>query len=227
MLPRPLRPTTCVHHLRADHDGDVLAAEALEERLMRAHGRNAVRIHAEDLRAGEKLVQLLLDALSARSEIAQLSPAFGAGAVDRAGMPAVVTHQAAVGAVIGQRHAAVRTLVGVAAVGTADELVRAAAIDEQDALLAAFQVLLDLRAQRFADISRVAAAQLPLHVHDADLGQLKIVVALVQREIGVATDLRVIARLDVRRCGAEDEQRARAGTEIFCHITRVITRRIL
>ena len=149
-------------------------------------------------------MQFLLDPLRPRAEVFQLAPALGADRVHTARMAAVMAHQPAVRAVVGQRDAAVRALVGEAAVRAADELVRAAAVDEEDALLAALEVELDLGAELLADVACVPAPELALHVHDADLRQLLIVVALVETEEGIASDLGVVAALHVRRGRAED-----------------------
>ena len=57
------------------------------------------------------------------------------------------------------------------ALDAGDKLVRAAAVEEEDALLAALEVPLQLGAEQGAYVPAVAPAQLGLEVDNRDLGQ--------------------------------------------------------
>lgn len=96
--------------------------------------------------------------------------ALGAVLVQPLRVPAVVAHEPAAEAVVGQAHAAIGAAVREAAVHAGYELVCAASVQEEYALLAALQVFRYLGAQSLAYAAAVAAAELALHVDDLDAG---------------------------------------------------------
>ena len=167
-------------------------------------------------------MQLLLDVLRPRADEAQLAAAFGARAVHALHISAVVAHQALVCAVICERNAAPWASVSIAAISAAYQLMCAAAVDEQYALLAALDILLKLIPQEAAYIAVVPAAKLALHVNYLHFGKPHIVIAVFQREERVPPDARVIARTDVRRGGAEQQQTVILRAAELCNVARVI-----
>ena len=194
---------------------------------MRPDGSDGIRIHAQNFYAGEQLVQLLDNILCAAAVIFQLSPAVGAQGIHPLGIAAIVADQPPVAAVIRQRYAAARAAVGITAADAADELVRTAPVNKQNALLSPVDIPLQFFAERLADIARIAAAKLTLHVDNTNLRQRHVVIAFWKCKEGISACFRIIAAGNIRRCRAEQQQAARTGTEIFCHIARVVTRRIL
>ena len=215
------------HHLCADHDRDLFISEPLEQRLMRARGGHGIGIEPYDLRVREKLIQLRLYHLRARADVLEFSPAFGAAVVQPLRISAVVAHEPPVRAVIGQRNAAPRALIGIPAFAAAYKLVRPAAVYEQYALLAAADVLAELLAQLFAYVRAVAAPKLALHIDDLHLRQLHIVISAPQREERIIPLPCLIHAHDVRRRRTEQQQAARLRAAIYGNIPRVVAWAVL
>ena len=110
---------------------------------------------------------------------------YGAELVQTLAVAAVVAHEAAVEAVVGQADAAVGAAVGKTAVHAGYELVRAPAVQIQDTLLPALYIRGQLFAQALAHAAAVAAAKLALHVNDLDRGHGPLIEAARQGEEGV------------------------------------------
>ena len=123
---------------------------------------------------------------------------------------------------IGEGHAAAGALIGKAAIAAANELVCPPAVKEEDTLLPRVQVFLQLLRQHGTDAASVSLPKFPLHVHNADTGQLLGVVALIQTKIGIAPDLRLIAAHQFRSCGAEKKGAAGLAADILGDVSGMI-----
>src|SRR5690606_40449961 len=116
----------------------------------------------------------LLDALGARALPADVGRGAGRTAVGRAAFVAAkVAAQHLVLAVIGHAHAAMRALLDVAALAALHRGRVAAAVDEEDGLLAPFEA----RVHGVNELTRehgkpALAHDLDAHVHHVDVGQL-------------------------------------------------------
>ena len=134
-----------------------------------------------------------------------------------------MAHKPPVCAVICKRYAAAVAFIGVAALTAGDKLVCAPAIQKQDALLAAGDIFFQLGFQNRADVPAVAPAKLPLHIHYLHPRQLHAVISLRQDKIAVCAVFSGIPAGNIRRGGAQQQQRSGLGAEIFCHISGVVT----
>ena len=116
-----------------------------------AAAADGVAIDAADARAGKERAHLGLDPLGAEPELLEIRPgALAADLRQRRRVVAVVAARAARGLVDGQRHAAVRALERLAALPAEDDRREAAAVEQDDRLLAA----LEARRHRLAQTAR-------------------------------------------------------------------------
>ena len=194
---------------------------------MRARGSHGICIEPYDLRVREKLLQLRLYHLRTRTDVLEFSPALRAAVVQPLRISAVVAHEPPIRAVIGQRNAAPRALIGIPAFAAAYKLVRPAAVYEQYALLAAADVIFQLLTQLFAYVRAVAAPKLALHVDDLHLRKLHIVISAAQREERIIALPRLIHTHNVRRRRTEQQQAARLRAAIYGNIPRVVAWAVL
>ena len=125
-----------------------------------------------------------------------------------------------------QRNAAIRTLVDKATIGTAYELVCAPAVNEQYALLLAAEVCGQLILQLKTEVSASSTPKLPAHIDYAHVRKLHFVIALVKLKKTVAPLSGGVHTLDVRRCGAENEQSVTSCAAVLCDLPCVVSRRI-
>ena len=134
---------------------------------MAAGGGDGIRVHAQNCRIREQSLQLLLDLLRAAADSLHRAAAFGAARVRGLGVAAVVAHQAAARRMVGQVDAAARALRHVAAVHADEEAAVAAAVEEEDGLLAVQDGVADTLFELTAEIQIVPGAQLLLHIDEA------------------------------------------------------------
>ena len=191
---------------------------------MAAGGGDGIRVHAQNCRIREQGLQLLLDLLRAAADGLHRAAAFGAARVRGLGVAAVVAHQAAARGVIGQVDAAARALRHVAAVHADEEAAVAAAVEEEDGLLAVQDGVADALFELAAEIQIVPGAQLLLHIDEARSRKGAAIIAGFQRVEGIDAGLREIHGLDRRRGGAEQDERARLGPAVKGDLPRVIAR---
>ena len=104
--------------------------------------------------------------------------------------------------VICQRHTAAGAFIDKAALPAAYEPVRPPPIDKKNTLLAPIEIGLQLLTQNAADAAAVTLAQLPLHIHDCNGGQLVLIIAVMHFKKGVAPAFRVVHADNARRCRA-------------------------
>ena len=112
-----------------------------------------------------------------------------------------VADQALVGPVIGEGDGAVRALTDVAAGGALERAGKAAAVEEEDGLLAFFQPLFEGGAELVGEDGGAALVLglLDAHVHHADERHGRPVGAFVEAEEGVFVGQGVVPRLQGRR----------------------------
>ena len=152
-----------------------------KHRLMRILARGRVLIHPQDAGCGQKPGQLLLDTLRAEAAVVQLAAALRAGLGQRLHrMAAMMAEQRLLRLVVDERHAAVGAFQHMAAGGTHADGAVAAAVQEQDALLAVIQIFLQLAGKADADLARVARRQLSPHINEIHMGQRPSTVAMAQ-----------------------------------------------
>ena len=182
-----------------------------------------VGVHTQDLRSGEQSVQLLLDLLRTGADVLHDAAALRAAVIGRLTVAAVMAHQPSVRTVIGHRNAAARTLGHLTA---QQHPATAAAVEKENALLAAREIFLQRGAERFADGGLVPRAKLVAQIGDEHLGERFFIVASVKRENLIAPFPRVIHRLDRRRRRAEQQQRAALRAAELRDIARMVARRV-
>ena len=99
-----------------------------------------------------------------------------------------------------------RTAVGIAALTARDKACRAAAVQKQDALLAAGNVFPQFVQQHTAYFAAVSAAKLLPHIYDADRGQLTGVEAVFQGKQMIHALFGAVAAFHIRRRAAENQK---------------------
>ena len=213
------------HHLGAKKDGYLFLFKFVQQRLVVAGHR--VRVHTQDVRAGEQGVQLLLHLLGARADLLDDAAALRAAVRGAFRVAAVVAHQPPVGAVISQGHAAPGALGRFAALAAQQHPAGTAAVEEQDALLPTPQVLLQLPAQGCADHAAVSGADLLPHVGDDHPGQGLPVEPGAEDHFLIHPPLGLIGGLHRRRGGAQHQHRVLLGTQELGHVPGVIPGRVL
>ena len=143
-----------------------------KHRLVRVLAGGGILIHPQNARTGQQLGQLLLHPLCAEAAVADFAAALGAGLRQRVyRVAAVVAQQCLLRLVIDERHAAIRTFQHMAAGGAHADGAVAAAVEQQNALLAVVEVFLQFPRQPHADLARVACGQFGAHVDEIDAGQ--------------------------------------------------------
>ena len=119
--------------------GSFMRREGRERPLMRKLLHGGIHIHAQHPCGGKECVQLLLHPLGSRTLIPLVLPAAQrARFVLWAHEAAVVAAQSAVGAVVGERHRAVRAPRRFGAGSALDKRVIPPAVEKQDGLLPSF-----------------------------------------------------------------------------------------
>ena len=187
-------------------------------------GRHRVRIHAQNGRVREKVVQLLFDLLRTRADRLERPAALRAALRQRVGIAAVVAHEPPVDGVVGQRDAASRTGRRFAALHAHKASAVAAPVEKQDGLPAGENIFPQALFQRSADRSGIAVSQLLLHIDDLDRRQRLSVVALAHRIERIDAAPCEIHALDRRRRRPEHDQRALLNAAIDGDLPRMVAR---
>ena len=148
------------HQLGADDDVDRAGLHRADELRGAQRRPDGVRGDDRGARIGEQLGDLVGDALDAGAagDQAVLLAAFGAGLGRRHDMAAMVAGEAVHQPVLDHPGGAVRALEAMAAVAAQGQRREAAAVEEQQRLLAALEVGFELGDQRRAPASGRAAA---------------------------------------------------------------------
>ena len=181
---------------------------------------------SRNVRIREERLQLLLDLLRAAADGLHRAAAVLTARMRGPRVAAVVAHQAAAGGMIRQVDAAPRTLRHIAAVHADQIPAVAAAVQEQDGLLAVQNGVADALLQLAADIEVISRPQLLLHVNDARIGKRAAVIPGLEGIKGINPRFCQIHRLDRRCRGAKENERPllRAAVErdFPCVVTRGI-----
>ena len=172
-------------------------------------------------------MQLLLDLLRTGADVLHDAAALRAAVIGRFAVAAVMAHQPSVRTMIGHRNAAARALGHLAALTAQQHPAVAAAVEKENALLAAREIFLQRGAERFADGGLVPRAKLVAQIGDEHLGERFFIVASVKWKNLIAPFPRVIHRLDRRRRRAEQQQRAALRAAELRDIARMVARRVL
>ena len=195
---------------------------------MRALGVHRVRVHAQHARGRELFVQLLLDLLRARCFGKQmLAAAHGAFSGDPDRCAAVMAHRAAGYRVVGHARRARGTLRHPAAERAPDHAAVAAPVEKQDRLLSPFQRIDQLAFQLRADHPSAPLAGKAAHVRDLHIRQTGAKKAFGQPKYRIFPLLCAVIRLDRRSSRPQNEQRVLLGNAVFCHVARMVARRLL
>ena len=213
-------------HLCAKQDVILLPGKAGQHLFVRVFLGGGILVHAQDARCGQQLLQFLLHALGAEAAVRKLAAARRAQrgrGVHR--MAAVVAQKRRAVFVVDERHAAVGALENLAAVGAHRDRVVAAAVEQQDALLAAAQVFGQLLGQAGADLARVAGGEFGAHVGKLDAGQRAAAVTVFERHHPNTPALGGKGRFGARRGRSEDEQRVFGRGTLAGDLMRRVARR--
>ena len=159
------------HHLGTDEDGRLSLPELVQDVLVGVGGGDGVRVHTQNVRAGQQLLQLLLHLLGPHADEVQHPAALRTAVRQGLGKAAVVAHEPVVGRVVGEVDRAPGALGHKAALPAGDHAVGPPSVEKQDGLLSPAQGLLQGSPQRRADGASVAPAQLLLQVHHLHLRQ--------------------------------------------------------
>ena len=213
------------HHLGTQENGDLLCLEPMEQDLVVTG--DSVRVHAEDLRLREELVELLLHLLGAGPYMLHQPAALIAPLPGPLGVTAVVAHEPAVGAVVGQGNTAPGTLRHRPALPAQQHPAAAPAVEKENALLPPAEVLRQLIPKRGADGAGVAGADLLPQVRDEDPGQGLPVVAAAEDQLLVRPPLGLPGALHRGSGGAQQQHRAVLGAEKLGHVPGVVAGRVL
>ena len=170
-------------------------------------GPDRVRGDDRGARLGEELADLVGDPLDAGAagDEAVLLLALGAGVGRGHDMAAMVAGEPAGEAVLDHPGGAIRALEAVAAMAAEGERRIAAAVEEQQALLARLEIL----RQRLDQGRRQPAAarrRVLKHVDRRHVGQARAAIAVGQLQLPVGADLGLVAALDRRRGRGEDDR---------------------
>src|SRR5262249_17002249 len=201
-------------HLRADEHVEAALAQLAQHALGRAATRGGVAVEARDAGLAQERLHLLLDALRAEAEQRRVARAAArAGLRRRPAVVAVAAAQALLARVVDERHVAVLAALGVAAGEAEDAAREAAAVQEQDRLAAAREVLGEGARERAREDELAAAreqAALLLEVDDLDGGERAALDARRQHEAAQRPAVGRVARLQRGRRRAEDQRAPRA-----------------
>ena len=196
-----------------------------KHRLMRILARGRVLIHPQDAGCGQKPGQLLLDTLRAEAAVVQLAAALRAGLGQRLHrMAAMMAEQRLLRLVVNERHAAVGAFQHMAAGGTHADGTVAAAVQQQDALLAVIQIFLQLAGEADTDFARVARSQLSPHINKIHMGQRPSTVAMAQLDKLQTAAFCGIVSFSLRRGGGKQKQCVFHHGAFFGHIVGIIAR---
>ena len=142
-------------------------------------------------------------------------------------MAAVMAEQAAVCFMIGHRHRAIRAVDRFITFGALQQRVIPAAVQQQNALLPALQIVAERRCQRFRKRSAVSVHALLVHINDRDLRQRRLIIALRHRQQAVDPAFRQIAAFQRGRRGCKHQHGVVILCACSCDLCRMITRRLL
>ena len=173
---------------------------------MRTRRGNGIRVHTQYLHIRQCLAQMLLELLRTGAELVEQAAAFGTGIVERSRIAAVMADEPPGDAVPREIHAAMRTTVGIAALTAGDKACRAAAVQKQDALLAAGNIFPQFVQQHTAYFAAVSAAKLLPHIYDADGWQLTGVEAVFQGKQMIHALFGAVTAFHIRRRAAENQK---------------------
>ena len=185
---------TLGNHLRADEQVGAPGAEVADEPFVGIAGAGGVEVHAADTRFGEDVAHVGLNLLRAVAAGLQLRSATGgAGHGHLVDGTAVVAYQLVHLAVQRQRDVTVLTVGHPAALLTLYHRGIAAAVLEEDGLLATFQGFTQTGEQQWRERAAHHLAALQVAgVYHLYLGQLDAGMALRQLYIAVLTLLRIM-----------------------------------
>ena len=197
------------HHLGTNKDRYFFLVKLSQNSLVACTHR--IRVHPQQRCFRKQRPQLLLHPLGAEANVPQRCSARRTILRCTLRMAAIMTHQAVIGAVIRQIHAASGALRYKAAIGTQQLAAAAPTVKKQDTLLTAFQIDLQLLIQRLADGGQVSLPQLLTHIRQDHFGKLPAIIPLPQQGKMIVAVFGVPRRLH-RRCGGTQYQMAS-----FCH----------
>ena len=228
----PARPTTCAsrekvqplgHHLRPQQNICPPLGKLLQQRLVGGAALGGVCVHAQDPGRGKELHKLVLDALGAGADQADMLPsAHGAPAEHGDGCAAVVTHEPVVAAMVGEGGAAVFTHGDIAAVHAGRHPGGAPPVEKQNALLAPLQIVLQLLPEPGADPGGIPLLQLAPHIRQQRLRQRRVLKPAAQGEEMIHAGLGGIIAFHRRRCRAKDQQTALPGRPVAGHLPGMV-----
>ena len=197
------------HHLGTNKDRYFFLVKLSQNRLVACTHR--IRIHPQQRRFRKQRPQLLLHPLGTKTDVPQRRSAFRTILRRTLGIPTIMTHQAVIGAVIRQIHAASGTLRHKAAIGAQQLAAAATAVEKQNALLTALQIGLQFLIQRLADGGQVSLPQLLTHIRQDHFGKLPAIIPLPQQGKMIVAVFGVPRRLYRGRGGAQYQ------VTTFCH----------
>ena len=188
-------------------------------------GGGRILIHPQHPGVREQLCQFFFRLLGAKAPVLQLASAGGAHRGRRVHLAAAVVAQHFVRRlVVDHGHAALRTLEHLAAVLALGHGLVAAAVQQQNGLLACIQIVADGILQRKTDLAGVACRQLGPHIHDLHFRQWVAAVALGEpHQLGTA----MLGRVEALGAGGgtgQQKQRAILRRTLAGHLVGGIAR---
>ena len=199
-------------HLRAQQNIDFAGAKIAEDAPVILLALERVGVHPLDLGHREALGQGGLNLLRAQADEADRRVATTLlRTLVRRGLDvaANVAHQLLRGAMVGQRHAAIRALGNEAAVGALQRRRPTAPVEEEHHLLFFLEPLQDRLAQlRRENTDALLLARHTAHIDHAHERHVYVVHPLGEREQAVLAPLHVVVTLHRRRRRAEHHRRA-------------------
>ena len=136
----------------------------------------------------------------------------------------MVAEQRLLRLVVDERHAAVGAFQHMAADGAHADGTVAAAVQQQDALLAVIQIFLQLAGKADTDLARVARSQLGPHINKIHMGQRPSAVAMAQLDKLQTAAFCGIVSLRQRRGGGKQKQCVFHHGAFFGYIVGIIAR---
>ena len=216
-------------HLRADEHVDLAGAKVIQDLAEPVLLRHRVRIDPLEARAWQYASHRLLDALRAEPAPADVGRrAFRAHHRSAAFVSAQMALQRLVGAVVGERHAAMRALLHVAAFAAQHARGIAAPVDEENRLLLSLESLVHVvdEQARQGDESALPH-ELDAHVDDLNVRHLLVVDAAQQQVDPVFARADVGDGLERRRRRAEQANGVGQLRAIDGDIAPMIARRLV
>ena len=192
-------------HLRAQQNLGLPGPKGFQQLFMGNALRRGVRVHTDDLYARKFFLKPLLHSLSPKAHHAQRLAALRAFFRHRLGIAAVMAHQPVVAGMIGQSRRAVLALGHMAASHAGRHAAGAPSVEKKHALLAFFQVALQLRRQLGGDAIRLPLAQAAAHIGDDYPRQRRVLIPPGDRKKAIFALFRLKPALH-RRGGAAQNQ---------------------